>query len=97
MNNKVLIIEDDREISSMVKMYLENEGYEVFTAFDGLEGLEAVNEFSPTVILLDLMMPRMDGMECLKKIREKSTTPVLITSAKNSDLDKALGLGFGAD
>ncbi|MGL4571067.1 MAG: response regulator transcription factor [Clostridium sp.] len=97
MDYKVLIIEDDKEISNMVSMYLKNEGYNVVQAFNGREGIDKALDVEPEIILLDLMLPIIDGMECLKKIRETSIVPILIMSAKNSDLDKALGLGLGAD
>ncbi|MEG2110404.1 response regulator transcription factor [Clostridium sp.] len=97
MDYKVLIIEDDKEISNMVSMYLRNEGYNVVQAFNGREGIDKALDVEPEIILLDLMLPVIDGMECLRKIRETSIVPILIMSAKNSDLDKALGLGLGAD
>lgn len=97
MNYKILIIEDDKEISNMVTMYLKNEGYDIIQAFNGQDGIHKALEINPELILLDLMLPVVDGMECLRKIREKSTVPILIMSAKNSDLDKVLGLGLGAD
>ena len=97
MNYKILIIEDDKEISNMVTMYLKNEGYDIIQAFNGQDGIDKALEINPELILLDLMLPVVDGMECLRKIREKSIVPILIMSAKNSDLDKVLGLGFGAD
>lgn len=97
MDYKVLIIEDDKEISNMVSMYLRNEGYNVVQAFNGKEGIDKALDVEPEIILLDLMLPVIDGMECLRKIRETSIVPILIMSAKNSDLDKALGLGLGAD
>ena len=97
MNYKILIIEDDKEISNMVTMYLKNEGYDIIQAFNGQDGIDKALEINPELILLDLMLPVVDGMECLRKIREKSIVPILIMSAKNSDLDKVLGLGLGAD
>ena len=94
MNYKILIIEDDKEISNMVTMYLKNEGYDIIKAFNGQDGIDKALEINPELILLDLMLPVVDGMECLRKIREKSIVPILIMSAKNSDLDKVLGLGL---
>lgn len=97
INNKILIIEDDIAISEMVKNYLTKEGFVVTTAFDGEEGMAKYLNNYFDLVVLDLMMPKMDGMETLKLIREKSSVPVLIMSAKDSDVDKAIGLGFGAD
>lgn len=97
MNNKILIIEDDIAISEMVKNYLTKEGFIVTTAFDGEEGMIKYLNDDFDLVVLDLMMPKMDGMETLKLIREKSSVPILIMSAKDSDVDKAIGLGFGAD
>lgn len=95
--NKILLVEDDVAISDMVRDYLINDGFSVKTAYDGQEALDIFFNGNFDLILLDLMIPKIDGMEVMKKIREKSSIPILITSAKDSDLDKALGLGFGAD
>jgi len=95
--NKLLLIEDDRSISKMVKNYLEEDGFEVETAFDGIEGITKFLSNSYDLIILDIMMPKLDGIETMKRIREKSMIPILIMSAKDSDVDKAVGLGLGAD
>ncbi|WHY78650.1 response regulator transcription factor [Neobacillus sp. WH10] len=97
MQHKILLVEDDLAISDMVKGQFIKEGFEVVPAFDGEEALEVFANDMFDLILLDLMLPKLDGMEFLKIIREKSMIPVLIMSAKDGDLDKALGLGFGAD
>lgn len=97
MQNKILLIEDDVSISEMVKDYLTKEGFVVTPAFDGEEGISFFLKGSFDLILLDLMLPKLDGMEFMKIIREKNVIPILIMSAKDSDIDKALGLGFGAD
>lgn len=97
MTKKILIVEDDKEISNLVKRNLEQENFKVFTAFDGEEALHVFDDKTIDLILLDLMLPKMNGMEFLKKIRETSFVPILIISAKESDTDKSLGLGFGAD
>ena len=94
---RILLIEDDREISAMLKGYLETEGFEIETAFDGLGALQSFHSGSFHLVLLDLMIPKLSGMEVMRKIREKSTVPILIVSAKDSDSDKSLGLGLGAD
>jgi DNA-binding response OmpR family regulator len=92
-----MIVEDDLSISDMVNDSLTKEGYEVKTAYDGEEALQMFYSQNFDLILLDLMLPKIDGMECLKVIRSKSMIPILIMSAKGEDVDKALGLGFGAD
>lgn len=94
---KILLVEDDQEISKLVKSHLEKEGYIVFAAFDGEEALAFLESKQLDLILLDLMLPKLSGLEVLKRIREKSVVPVLVISAKGSEFDKALGLGFGAD
>jgi len=97
MNNKILIIEDDIAISEMVKNYLIKDGFLVTTAFNGEEGIVKYLNDDFDLVILDLMMPKLDGMETMKLIREKSSVPILIMSAKDSDVDKAIGLGLGAD
>lgn len=97
LNHRIMLVEDDQFISDMVNESLTKEGYEVKAVFDGEEALELFNSQEFDVILLDLMLPKIDGMECLRIIRKKSMIPVLILSAKGEDVDKALGLGFGAD
>ncbi|MFJ7725101.1 response regulator transcription factor [Neobacillus sp. NPDC097160] len=97
MKHKILLVEDDAAISEMVRGQFTKDGFEVVPAFDGEEALEVFANDTFDLILLDLMLPKLDGMEFLKIIREKSMIPVLIMSAKDGDLDKALGLGFGAD
>lgn len=97
MNQKILIVEDDMYISKMVTDSLAKEGYDVTAAYDGEEALISFSINRYDVILLDLMLPKIDGFECLKKIREKSMVPVLIMSAKGEESDKVIGLGLGAD
>jgi DNA-binding response OmpR family regulator len=97
MQNKILLIEDDIEINEMVENYLKKEGFLITKAFDGEEGVEKFLKDSFDLVVLDLMMPKLDGMEVMKIIREKSAVPILIMSAKDTDVDKAIGLGLGAD
>jgi len=97
MYNKILIVEDDIAISEMVRNYLIKDGFIVTTVFDGEEAILKYLNCDFDLILLDLMMPKLDGIETLKIIREKSSVPILIMSAKDSDVDKAIGLGLGAD
>ena len=97
MNNKILVVEDDIAISEMVKNYLIKDGFIVTTAFDGEDAIVKYLNDNFDLIVLDLMMPKLDGIETMKIIREKSSVPILIMSAKDSDVDKAVGLGLGAD
>lgn len=97
MNNNILIVEDDHYISNMINETLTKQGYKVTAVFDGEEALKVSDSHNFVLIILDLMLPKIDGMECLKIIRTKSMVPILIMSAKGEDVDKALGLGFGAD
>ncbi len=94
---KVLIIDDDRNICELVSLYLLKEGFEVITAFDGREGLEKFGTDNPDIIILDIMMPGMDGWEVCRTIKKKYTTPILMLSAKGETFDKVLGLELGAD
>lgn len=93
----ILIVEDEKEIALMIKNYLIKEGFYVDTAYNGEEGLLQFRKKEYSLIILDVMMPKVDGIELLKKIREKSNIPAIILSAKDGEVDKALGLGFGAD
>ncbi|OPA74213.1 DNA-binding response regulator [Paenibacillus selenitireducens] len=94
---KILVIEDEKDISRVLKDYLTNNGYEVFVAENGQEGLKLIDTLSPDFIILDIMLPDMDGIELCRQTREAYNTPILILSARGSDTDKVLGLGFGAD
>lgn len=97
MSEKLLIIEDDIDINEMLASYLKMEGFHVDSAKDGKEGLELFKKTSYDLVVLDLMLPIINGMEVLKHIREISELPILILSAKDKDIDKAIGLGNGAD
>ncbi|BBH23656.1 putative transcriptional regulatory protein YcbL [Paenibacillus baekrokdamisoli] len=93
----ILLVEDDPSIGEMVESYLSLEGFQVVHAWDGEEALRLFTQQTFDLILLDLMLPKLNGMDLLKKVREKSHIPILIVSAKDGEVDKALGLGFGAD
>lgn len=97
MPKRILLAEDDVEISQLIESHLKQEHYIVCPAHDGEEAAALFQKEKFDLILLDLMLPQINGMDLLKKIRETSVVPVVIISAKGSDLDKALGLGFGAD
>ena len=95
---KILVVEDELSISTLLKFNLEKSGYSVITSLDGKEGLELARKESPDFIILDLMLPGMDGMEICKTLRmEKNNTPILILSAKDEEYDKIIGLELGAD
>jgi len=97
VQNNILLVEDNSDISKLVKSHLEQESFKVLTAFDGEEAIAILQKNKIDLILLDLMLPKLSGMDLLKQIRLNSLIPVLIISAKGSDIDKALGLGLGAD
>lgn len=97
MKQRILLVEDDRSISEMVEAYLTLEGFHIVHAAYGEEALRLFSQETYDLILLDVMLPKLNGIDFLKKIREHSLLPVLILSAKDGDVDKALGLGFGAD
>jgi two-component system response regulator VicR len=94
---RILIIEDETSISDIIKFNLEKEGYTVDAAYDGREGLRMALEGAPDLILLDVMLPAMDGFEVCKRVRETSNTPILMLTAKEEEVDKVLGLELGAD
>ena len=96
-SKKILIIEDEKSISDIVKFNLMKEGFDVETAFDGLVGLNKAQQVNPDLILLDVMLPSMDGFQVCKKIRETQTTPIIMLTAKEEEVDKVLGLELGAD
>lgn len=97
MNKRVLIVEDDESILQLEKDYLEANGFTVASASDGKSGLEAALGGDYDLIILDIMLPEVDGLEICKKIRETSNVPVLLVSARRDDIDKIKGLGLGAD
>ncbi|ONI37546.1 DNA-binding response regulator [Candidatus Epulonipiscium fishelsonii] len=94
---KIIIIEDEKTISDIIKYNLEKEGYSVYTAYDGISGLETIENINPDLILLDIMMPKMDGLEVCKRVRQTSDTPIIMLTAKAEEIDKVVGLEIGAD
>ena len=94
---RILLVEDDIEISEMLKHFLITENFDVHTAIDGETACEKFFADTYSLVLLDLMIPRLNGMEVMRRIREKNTVPIIIISAKDTDSDKTLGLGMGAD
>lgn len=95
--NRVLVVEDDKEIREGVKIYLKSKGYEVSEAADGVEGLEVIEREEIHLAIVDVMMPRMDGITMTMKLREKYDFPVIFLSAKSEEVDKIMGLDMGAD
>ncbi len=93
----VLVCDDDSAILESIKIYLENEGYNVLTACDGVEAVEMVDNNEIHCLVMDVMMPRLDGLRATVKIREKHNLPIIFLSAKSEDTDKITGLGFGGD
>lgn len=97
MANKVLVVDDEKLIVKGLKFSLEQDGMEVDSAFDGEEALESAKNNEYDIILLDIMLPKMDGMEVCQRIREFSNVPIIMLTAKGDDMDKILGLEYGAD
>lgn len=93
----ILVCDDDKEIVEAVDIYLSQEGYDVFKAYDGAEALEIINDNDIQLLIIDVMMPKMDGIHAVLELRKKSSIPVIILSAKSEDSDKILGLNVGAD
>ena len=96
-NKKALVIEDDKNIAELLRLYLEKDGFEVSIASDGGQGLRLAGEVEPDVILLDIMLPVMDGWQVCKEIRRNSQVPIIMLTAKGETFDKVSGLEMGAD
>lgn len=94
---KVLVVDDDPNICDVLMMYLENEGYSVILSYDGEEALVKFNALKPDIVLLDVMLPSMDGWQVCREIRKKSSVPIIMITAKGDTFDKVLGLELGAD
>ena len=97
LDTKILIIDDDTNLSEILKIYFENEGYGVKVANDGMEGLSFFKIYEPDLVLLDIMLPKKDGWQVCREIREMSSKPIIMISAKGEVFDKVLGLELGAD
>ncbi len=93
----ILVCDDDKEIVEAIEIYLSQEGYHVLKAYDGMQALEILEKEEVHLLIMDVMMPRLDGIRATLKIREKSSIPIIILSAKSEDADKILGLNIGAD
>ena len=94
---KILVCDDEKEIVEAISIYLEGEGYKIIKAYDGLEALKILEDEQVDLIIMDVMMPGLDGIHTTLKIRETSSIPIIILSAKSEDTDKILGLNIGAD
>ncbi|CAK7001069.1 MAG: Transcriptional regulatory protein WalR [Peptostreptococcus russellii] len=93
----ILVVEDEKEIADAIEIYLLNQGYEVYKAYNGLEGLKVIEKNEIHLAIVDIMMPVMDGVTMIMKLREKHDFPVIILSAKSEEVDKIMGLNIGAD
>jgi len=94
---KILVVDDEKPISDIVKFNLEKEGYEVVVAYDGEEALEQVEAHNPDLLILDLMLPKKDGLEVCREVRKTHDMPIIMVTAKDQEIDKVLGLEMGAD
>lgn len=94
---KVLVVDDEKAISDIIVFNLEKEGFEIKVAYDGEEALQKFHDESPDLIVLDLMLPKIDGLEVCREIRKESSVPIIMLTAKDSEIDKVLGLELGAD
>ena len=97
MNECILVVDDDKEIVKAIAILLEKEGYRVLKAYNGMEALDCALDPTLRLIIIDVMMPQLDGLSAVMKIREKRNLPIIVLSAKSEDSDKVLGLSMGAD
>ncbi len=97
MNTKILIVEDDPNIAELIRLYLEKDGFSVAHAEDGLKAVEMFSSFQPDLVLLDIMLPKLDGWGVCREIRKTSATPIIMLTAKDETIDKIMGLDIGAD
>ena len=95
--NTILVCDDDKEIVDAIEIYLSQEGYQILKAYDGLQAVNMMEKHEIQLLIIDIMMPKLDGLRATLKIREKSSIPIIILSAKSEDADKILGLNIGAD
>lgn len=97
MCENILIVDDDKEIVEAIEFYLKPEGFNILKSYDGLEAIESLIDNNIDLVIMDVMMPNMDGLKATLKIRENNNIPIILLSAKNQDMDKILGLNMGAD
>ncbi|HAT4554162.1 TPA: response regulator transcription factor, partial [Clostridioides difficile] len=93
----ILVVDDDKEIVDSIEIYLKSEGFKIYKAYDGMKALEIITENDIHLILMDIMMPKLDGIKATVKIREERNIPIILISAKSEDTDKIIGLNIGAD
>ena len=93
----ILVCDDDKEIADLIEIYLQQEGYQIYKAYDGEQAIKVLKEMNIQLLIIDIMMPRLDGIHATLKIREFSSVPIIFLSAKSEDTDKILGLNMGAD
>ena len=96
-SSQILIAEDDRKTASLVALYLEREGFQTISAYDGQEALDLATRHRPSFVILDLMLPKIDGIEVCRRLRAQSDVPILMLTAKDEEIDRVLGLSLGAD
>src|SRR5512147_2661991 len=96
-NKRVLVVDDDAKTVELVKLYLNRDGYQVATAYDGNEALRLARETHPDLIVLDIMLPGVDGLEVCRKLRAESAVPIILLTAKTTEQDRIIGLDLGAD
>lgn len=97
MAKKILVVDDEKPISDIIKFNLTKEGFEVETAYDGEEAVEKVESYNPDLLILDLMLPKKDGLEVAREVRKTHNLPIIMVTAKDTEIDKVLGLEMGAD
>lgn len=97
MSDTILVVDDEQRIIDLARMYIEQEGYQVITALDGLEALHKINTEQPALVVLDLMLPGLDGLEVCRRVRSTSDLPIIMLTARSDDIDKIVGLELGAD
>lgn len=97
MNSKILIVDDEKNIAELIRLYLEKEGYKTVCAYDGNEAMSLFNQHNPSLVILDIMLPGVDGWQVCKEIRKSSAVPIIMLTAKSDTIDKVLGLELGAD
>lgn len=96
-NEAILIVDDEKEIADLIEIYLRNEGYKVYKAYNGMEAFDILDKYPIQLVILDIMMPGIDGLEVCRRIRRDKNIPILMLSAKSQDMDKIMGLTTGAD
>src|SRR6185295_15209614 len=97
MNRKVLVVDDDRKTVDLVRLYLEKDGYQVLLAYDGQQALELARQKLPDLLVLDVMLPKLDGLDLCRVLRAETAVPIILLTARTTEDDKLLGLDLGAD